>query len=281
MSVFITSLASGSNGNCYYIGNAEAAVLVDAGISCRETVKRMKRLGLAMDKVKAVFISHEHVDHISGLEQLSKQFSIPVYITEATLRGSALKIEKHLTIPFQAFKPVAFGSLHVTAFPKYHDAVDAHSFIVQCGNVTIGIFTDIGICCDNVKKHFSMCDAAFLEANYDVGMLANGGYPFHLKKRISGGNGHLSNLQALELFTNHRPAFMGHLILSHLSKNNNKPEIVQALFDQYAGNTKIVVASRFEETPVFNITHVHKAPAKAVKTYVQPKPRPQQLSLFQ
>jgi len=283
MSVYITSLNSGSNGNCYYIGNADEAVLIDAGISCRETVKRMKRLGLAMEKVKAVFISHEHTDHISGLEQLAKQFQLPVYITTATLQNSALKIEQQLLTTFQAFTPLTFGGLTVTAFPKYHDAADPHSFIVQCNNVNIGIFTDIGYCCDNIIKHFSLCHAAFLESNYDVQMLASGGYPYHLKKRISGGNGHISNIQALELFNKHRPPFMSHLILSHLSKNNNKPELVQELFEKYAGATKIVVASRYEETPLFHITHSHvyKPAFKPSKAYLQSRPRPMQLSLFQ
>jgi len=283
MSVFITSLNSGSNGNCYYIGNANEAVLVDAGISCREIVKRMKRLGLGMEKVKAVFISHEHIDHISGVVQLSKQFQLPVYITEGTFNGSALGLEQHLTISFKAFQPITIGGLTVTAFPKYHDAGDPHSFIVEHNNITIGIITDIGICCDNVIKHFSRCHAAFLEANYDVDMLANGGYPYHLKKRISGGNGHISNKQALELFTKHRPPFMRHLILSHLSKNNNNPQLVKDLFEKHAAGTKITVASRFEETPVFEITDTYNyvPVAKKAKPYFRSRPNTLQLSLFQ
>ncbi len=283
MSVFITSLNSGSNGNCYYVGNAEEAVLVDAGISCREIVKRMKRLELAMEKVKAVFISHEHIDHISGVVQLSKQFQLPVYITEGTFNGSALRLEQHLTVSFSAFQPITIGGLTVTAFPKYHDAGDPHSFIVEHNNITIGIITDIGVCCDNVIKHFSRCHAAFLEANYDVEMLANGGYPYHLKKRISGGHGHISNVQALELFTKHRPAFMGHLILSHLSKNNNSPALVKELFEKHASGVRITVASRFEETPVFEIDAAYTytpAPKKA-KIYSRSRQNTMQLSLFQ
>ena len=283
MSVFIASLNSGSNGNCYYVGNAEEAVLIDAGISCREIVKRMKRLGLGMEKVKAVFISHEHIDHISGVVQLSKQFQLPIYITEGTSKGSALRLEQHLTFCFKALQPITIGGLTITAFPKRHDANDPHSFIVEHNHITIGVITDIGICCENVIRHFSRCHAAFLEANYDVDMLANGGYPYHLKKRISGGNGHISNMQALELFTKHRPAFMVHLILSHLSKNNNKPELVKELFEKHAAGTKITVASRREETPVFEITNTYTyvpTPKKA-KPHMRSRANTMQLSLFQ
>src|ERR1700733_14600699 len=102
MSLFITSLNSGSNGNCYYIGNETEAVLIDAGISCREVEKRMKRLGLSIEKVKAVFISHEHTDHISGLQVLSKKYQLPVYITRATLSYCRLRPEKHLVMSFTA-----------------------------------------------------------------------------------------------------------------------------------------------------------------------------------
>ncbi len=255
MALYITSLNSGSNGNCYYIGNDDAAVLVDAGISCRETARRMARLGLSMDKVKAIFISHEHSDHISGIEQLSKKCSLPVYITSKTLQAGRLTIDPDLIAPFKPYEAVNINGLSIIAFPKYHDADDPHSFIVSFNGVNIGILTDIGYACENVTGYFKQCHAAFLESNYDEEMLKNGGYPFHLKRRISADTGHLSNTQALQLFLEHRPAFMSHLILSHLSKNNNTPEIVQALFDKHAGPTKIIVASRYTETPVYHITN--------------------------
>jgi phosphoribosyl 1,2-cyclic phosphodiesterase len=147
------------------------------------------------------------------------------------------------------------GGLSVTAFPKCHDASDPYSFIVSHNEVTIGVFTDLGIACGQLVRYFRQCHAAFLEANYDEDMLENGGYPYHLKKRIRGGSGHLSNTQALEVFTSHRPAFMSHLLLSHLSRNNNDPQLVQSLFDAHAGNTKIIVASRYRESEVYHITH--------------------------
>ncbi|HEY9363330.1 MAG TPA: MBL fold metallo-hydrolase [Chitinophagaceae bacterium] len=253
MSLFITSLASGSNGNCYYVGNDNEAVLVDAGISCREIEKRIKRLALSIQKIKAVFVSHEHADHIRGIAVLSKKYNLPVYITAPTLKNGRLHVEKQLAKSFTAYQPVSIGALQVTAFPKFHDAADPYSFIVAQEDLKVGVFTDIGQPCQHLIDHFRQCNAAFLEANYDDEMLDAGSYPYYLKTRIRGGLGHLSNKQALELFTTHRPSFMTHLLLSHLSKNNNRPDLVEQLFNQHAGATKIIIASRFEETAVYAI----------------------------
>ena len=255
MSLSITSLNSGSNGNCYYIGNSTEAVLIDAGISCREIEKRMKRLGLFIEKIKAVFISHEHTDHISGVPTFIKKYKVPVYITAATLRNGKLKFEKKLIRAFKAHEPIIIGDLAVTAFPKLHDASDPYSFIVDCKKIRVGVFTDIGTPCKQLIKHFKKCHAAFLEANYDEQMLEEGRYPFFLKNRIRGGLGHLSNKQALECFITHKPAFMSHLFLSHLSKNNNSPILVEKLFNGHAAGVKIIVASRYEETAVYHIGH--------------------------
>jgi phosphoribosyl 1,2-cyclic phosphodiesterase len=253
MSLFITSLNSGSNGNCYYLGNESEAILIDAGITCREIEKRMKRLKLSVQKVKAVFVSHEHSDHIKGIEVVSKKYQIPIYITAHTLLSARLKLEKHLIIPFSEYDQITIGSITIIPFPKFHDASDPYSFLVDCKKIKVGIFTDIGSLCEHVIKHFQQCNAAFLETNYDEKMLNDGNYPFHLKKRISGGMGHLSNMQALELFTKYKPAFMTHLFLSHLSKNNNNPQLVKDLFNAYADGVEIVIASRYEETAVYNI----------------------------
>lgn len=253
MSLYIASLNSGSNGNCYYIGNENEAILVDAGISCRETEKRLKRLGLSMQKVKAVFVSHEHADHIKGLATISKKYQLPVYITAPALFHSRCVLDKSLVMPFVAHETITIGSLATIAFPKFHDASDPYSFIIKCNGINVGVFTDIGFPCKQVITYFRECHAAFLEANYDDNMLESGNYPYHLKKRIRGGQGHLSNAQALELFKKYRPPFMSHLFLSHLSKNNNCPELVQRMFDSHSDGVKIVVASRFAETSLYYI----------------------------
>ena len=278
MALFITSLNSGSNGNCYYIGNHTEAVLVDAGICCRETEKRMQLLGLSMKKVKAIFISHEHTDHIKGVESIAEKYALPVYITSATAQRGRLHFKKQLINYFVAYQPVKVGNLAVTAFPKLHDAVDPHSFIISDNGITVGVFTDIGTCCQHVGTHFSQCHAAFLEANYDDDMLANGSYPLFLKNRIRGGEGHLSNKQALEIFNTHRPKFMTHLLLAHLSKNNNDPQKVHQLFSEKAGGIKVVIASRYEQTALYTIQSAtsYSVTKSNRKTLVPTK----QLSLF-
>ena len=260
MAVFITSLNSGSNGNCYYIGNETEAILVDAGISCREIEKRMKTLDLSMSKVKGIFISHEHTDHIKGLPVLAKKYQLPVYITAATLQNGYLPIESHLVYSFCASENIQIGSLTIKAFPKHHDASDPYSFTISCGDINVGVFTDIGVPCQHLISHFQTCHAAFLEANYDEEMLEKSNYPFFLKNRIRGGKGHLSNKQALQVFTSYRPVFMSHLFLSHLSKNNNCPQLVKQLFDNHANGVKVIVASRYEATAVYRLDLLPQQP---------------------
>jgi phosphoribosyl 1,2-cyclic phosphodiesterase len=254
MPLYLASLNSGSNGNCYYIGSETEAVLIDAGISCRETERRMDRLGLSVNNVRAIFITHEHTDHTRGVEVLSRKHNIPIYITEATHKSSRLYLQQHLLKSFSSGVPVQIGGLRVNPFRKWHDASEPHSFTISVNGLTAGVFTDIGSCCENVSLHFSQCQAAFLEANYDEDMLQNGRYPVYLKRRISGMEGHLSNTQALDLFTSRRCPGMQMLILSHLSAENNRPQLVHELFSSQAMGTKIVVASRYGETGVFCIS---------------------------
>lgn len=259
MALHITSLNSGSNGNCYYLANEDDAILVDVGLNCRETEKRMGRLGLSMSKVRAIFISHEHSDHIQGLPVIARKYQLPVYITPGTLLGGRLILQDELVRTFRAHESVVIGELRVTAFPKLHDASEPHSFIVSCGEVYVGVFTDIGFPCENLIRYFKLCHAAFLEANYDEEMLDRGRYPYFLKNRIRGGKGHLSNRQALELFTACKPPYMSHLLLSHLSRDNNSPDLVLDLFRRSAGDTKVTIASRDKETEIFYIKSPNKA----------------------
>lgn len=271
MALFVASLNSGSNGNCYYVGSGEEAILIDAGLSCRETEKRMRACGLSMDLVRAIFISHEHTDHIKGVEVLSRRYQLPVYISPGTLHQSGLQLEQ--ARDFSSAAPVSVGSFEIRAFSKAHDAADPYSFLISRDNLKVGVFTDIGYVCDELRAHFTQCHAAFLEANYDKTMLDSGPYPYHLKRRISGGKGHLSNDQALQLFRSARPEYMSHLFLSHLSRDNNDPQLVYDLFCAEATTTEIIVATRYEPTGVFRIG----APVIAAAA---PQQEAGQLSLF-
>jgi phosphoribosyl 1,2-cyclic phosphodiesterase len=185
---------------------------------------------------------------------LSRKYGIPVHITEGTYRSSRMKLNPDLLRPFMSDIPLVIGNLIIHPFTKWHDAAEPHSFTVSAHGITAGVFTDIGTPCENVTLHLSRCSAAFLEANYDEMMLEKGRYPLYLKQRIRGAEGHLSNDQALDLFVSHRSSLLQLLILSHLSAENNHPDLVRELFDNHAGGTRIMVASRYEESEVFHVT---------------------------
>lgn len=258
MALYFSSLNSGSNANCYYAGTPGSGLLIDAGLSCRETEKRMKSLGLSMENLQAIFISHEHADHIYGLPGIVKKYRLPVFITDKTLKSLPFSLEKELVRPFSHGKKISVGGMTVTPFRKHHDAADPHSFIVSAFDLTLGVMTDIGFPCKRVIKYFRDCDAAFLESNYCEDMLEKGGYPWPLKQRIRGDEGHLSNAQALDLFLHFRSPRLKTLILSHLSKNNNHPSLVESLFRPHAGKTEIKVASRYEAGELFALKPVKK-----------------------
>lgn len=253
MSLQVCSLNSGSNGNCYYIGNDHDAVLVDAGLSCRETEKRMNRLGLDLKRVRAIFISHEHSDHITGLPGIVKKYNLPVYVNKRTFASLTVPLQQEQVRDLREGHHYTFGEIRVVAFSKFHDAADPFSFTITNGKVRVGVFTDLGRACPKLVHHFRSCHAAFLESNYCPDMLENGRYPQSLKERIRNGHGHLSNQQALELFRKHRGVQLTHLFLSHLSRNNNSMELVERLFTAQAGDTAIVIASRYKETEVYTI----------------------------
>jgi phosphoribosyl 1,2-cyclic phosphodiesterase len=264
MALYISSLNTGSNGNCFYIGNQTDAILIDAGLSCKETEARLARLGLDIKNVRAIFISHEHSDHIKGLPVLAKKHQLSVYITAKTHISGKQLLPEHLVNSFCSTQSVYINGIEINAFPKLHDAAEPHSFTITYNKVKVGVFTDIGDHCENLISHFKECHAAFLEANYDDEMLTRGNYPYFLKRRISGGNGHLSNKKALDLFKNHRASFMSHLFLSHLSRENNCPYLVQSLFNEVADGVEIIVASRLQETPVYFIQEKVTSQALAV-----------------
>lgn len=278
MALYFTSINSGSNGNCYYIGNDDEAVLVDIGLTCKEVEIRMNRLGLPLSGVKAIFISHEHSDHIKGLAVFAKKYKLPVYISSPTLKNSKLLLDANNTFSLSHQQHIQIGSLKIAAFSKFHDAADPYSFTVECNEVRVGVFTDIGAVCDRLITHFKNCHAAFLEANYDAQMLANGKYPYFLKRRITSGHGHLSNAQALELFVNHKAPYMSHLLLSHLSKYNNDATLVENLFKNVAGDTFIKVASRHQETELYYVGNTHNT--QEVYSFDPSLYQPAQLNLF-
>lgn len=249
----ICALASGSNGNCYYIGNDRHAVLIDVGISRRQVLVRMKAKGLDPSKVMGIFISHEHSDHSCGVRVLSEKLSVPVYMTAITHKNSRPHNRPDSYKPFVPGDCVTIGSLTVHTFAKWHDAVEPCSFVVDDGQTRVGVMTDIGAPCDNVKLHVSSCDAVFIESNYDEKMLREGAYPPHLKARVAGNRGHLSNDQAVRLIEECATQRLQLVCLSHLSAENNIPQLALDSFGHLSNRHTIVLTDRYAPADVLTI----------------------------
>lgn len=247
------AIASGSNGNCYYIADGEDAVLVDVGINTKHVELRMANLGISPTSVKAIFITHEHTDHIRGLSVFCKRYQIPVYSTAGTYQGSRLHLPNHLVNIILPNAKIQVGRLSVYGIPKYHDAKEPCSFVVSNGAVNIGVLTDLGRACANVQHVIQHADVLVLEANYDEDMLEQGRYSFFLKNRIRSGWGHISNRVSLETFLEYRTDRLRHLILSHLSGENNSVDLVHGTFAPHCNTIKLSIATRYQETELFDI----------------------------
>ncbi len=249
----ICAIASGSNGNCYYIGNEKDAVLIDAGLSTKQIMLRMRERNLNPLKIKAVFITHEHSDHLKGARVFAKKMHVPVYMTSKTYYGAYRNQRPDYPKFFNPGDVIGVGEFSIHSFLKNHDASEPCSFRVQYKNKNIGVFTDIGEPCENVTSHLQKCDGLFLETNYDEKMLWEGSYPYFLKQRVSSGVGHLSNMQALELLQNHANENLKCVFLSHISKENNSPEIAHQSMRSLISKFDVKVTSRYEAGEVYQI----------------------------
>lgn len=246
----ICSIASGSNGNCYYIGNNSDAVLIDAGISTKQILLRMAERSLDPQKIKALFITHEHSDHLRGARVLAKRLQIPVYMTAKTFNSSYKNLRPYYPTFFKPDDVIEVGEFTVFPVLKNHDAAEPCSFRVQYKHQNIGVFTDIGEACDNVRGHLVHCDALFLESNYDEKMLWAGHYPWHLKRRVASNIGHLSNDQAFELLSEFAGEKLKCVFLSHISRDNNTHEKAFEALHKLSSKYVIKIASRYEASEV-------------------------------
>lgn len=249
----ICALASGSNGNCYYIGNEREAVLIDIGIYYKKLIERLNDAGLDKNKIKAIFISHEHTDHIQGARSTSNKLGVPVYYTKKTYFKS---YKKNRADNFKIFEPGTsynIGNFSIYPFSKLHDAIEPCSFRIESEGKSIGVMTDIGEINDAMINEFSKCNAAFLEANYDEDMLKTGVYPFFLKERVASSKGHLSNIQALELTEKYASPFLKTVFLSHISAANNTHEIAIETFSHLKDKYNVLLTSRHEISEVVKI----------------------------
>lgn len=231
----MTILASGSRGNSTVLSSSQASILVDAGISCKETLKRMKAAGEDPQKLKAIVISHEHQDHVAGLQVLARKLKVPVYVTEATYQswrrstkdpaGKPARLER--VEHFHAGRSFSVGDITVSTFTTSHDAVDPCGFTFRAEGVKFGIVTDLGYLSANVKDALRGCDGLMIESNHDLEMLRTGPYPWMVKQRIMNKKGHLSNSALAEFFARDYDNQAAFLVLAHLSEHNNHPELAR------------------------------------------------------
>jgi len=235
MSVSVSMLASGSRGNCAIVSSASTHILVDAGVSGRETFKRMKALGADPHSLAAILITHEHSDHIYGLATLAKRLRIPVFMTGATHqawaralrdeRGEKPKLEKFER--FESGHRFQVGDIEVKPFTIPHDAADPVGFTFRAEGVKVGFATDLGYLPVSVRDHLRGCDVLVMESNHDLEMLRVGPYPWSVKQRVMSRVGHLSNEALANFLINDYDNSATFVVLAHLSEQNNHPEIAR------------------------------------------------------
>lgn len=235
MGVSVTMLASGSRGNCAVVASACTKILVDAGISCRETFRRLRSLGEDPQSLSAILITHEHCDHVTGLAVLARKLRIPVFMTGATHQawGRALRNEKGERPKLEKFEQFdaghrfQVGDIEVKPFTIPHDAADPVGFTFRAEGIKVGIATDLGYLPMSVRDHLRGCDVLVMESNHDLEMLRGGSYPWSVKQRVMSRVGHLSNLALADFLTNDYDNSATFVVLAHLSEENNHPEIAR------------------------------------------------------
>ena len=250
------ALASGSSGNAALLATETTRVLIDAGLSMRETGKRLASVGEELGRIDAILITHEHSDHISGLPVLSRRLKKPVYLTRLT--APAIDFGENCTPmlePFQAGASFQIGDIEVESFSIPHDARDPVGFCLSAQGVRIGIATDLGYIPESIKFHLRRTDLLLLEANHDLDMLKVGPYPWSVKQRVMSRVGHLSNLVVSDFLSQDLDRSTTYLLLGHLSEQNNHPEIVRMVADQALEqrglSTQLHIARQNEPSAVY------------------------------
>ncbi|MFA4953451.1 MAG: MBL fold metallo-hydrolase [Candidatus Pacearchaeota archaeon] len=223
------ALSSGSCGNCFYVSEGDNAVLIDAGISCKQILSRLDNLGENSKKIKGIFLSHEHIDHIKGVDVLARTLQVPIFATSGTLKSEIICTQENLLNNIKNDETIKLGKMEISAFSKSHDASQPVSFQIRNGK-TISIITDIGHACKNVQEAVQDSDFLVMESNHDIKMLENGPYPHFLKKRILGDKGHLSNLHSSLCVLEYSSSKLKNLMLAHLSEKNNTSKLALSCF---------------------------------------------------
>jgi len=242
------SLGSGSCGNSYYLGNSRYGILIDAGIGMRMIKKRLAEYGLDFSFIRAVLVTHDHLDHVKSVGYLGEKMHIPIYGTREVHRGieSNPYVRNSLTTSSRKYieKGISFeiGGLRITPFDVPHDSVDSVGYFIEFGGgQTFVLATDVGTITDELGGYIRRANHLVIESNYDEEMLQNGTYPEFLKQRIASETGHLSNREIAEFLANNYESHLQNIWLCHLSGDNNSPEIAYKTMETHLAEKGIKV----------------------------------------
>ncbi|UCE82857.1 MAG: MBL fold metallo-hydrolase [Deltaproteobacteria bacterium] len=231
MGITLSVLASGSRGNSIYLATERVRLLIDAGLSGRETQRRLATVGVNPKDLDGIIVTHEHLDHVRGLGSLARRYKLPVYLnqlTHAHLPESVGRLGEK--VEFATGRSFSVGDIAIHPFAISHDAADPVGFALVNGSVKVGVCTDLGAATNLVHRHLENCSILVLEANHDVEMLKNGPYPWPVKQRIRSRFGHLSNEQSVKVVSEVVSDRLSEVILAHMSETNNSSEMVLKTF---------------------------------------------------
>lgn len=248
-------LASGSRGNACYIETRNSRILIDAGLSCRELMKRFEALGKKDVHLDALVITHEHMDHVKGAGPIARRFGVPVYLNESTMnkvRGGLGEVSRYIS--FETGHAIKISDITVETFTKCHDARDPVGLVISSKGSRLGLITDVGRSTRLLEDRLKGCRALIIEFNHDEHMLDNGPYPLSLKRRIKGHEGHLSNNDAGQLLKIISHRGLRYVVLAHISEKNNLPDIAlrhaRAILKECAlDDVEILVSCQDEPVP--------------------------------
>lgn len=254
------SLYSGSSGNSFFVQSDNTNILIDAGVSCKKIVSALMELNVDINRIDAILITHEHSDHTNGLYTLCNKYNIPVYISKKTweaLNCIPSKIpEKNINF-FNVLENFEIGDFKIFPFPIPHDAADPCGFNIYYNNKKISVATDIGYVSDELLNHLKNSVSILIESNYDPEILKYSSYPYILKKRISGNDGHLSNESAGKALASLYNWGLKNAILIHLSKENNFPELAyKTVINEFENSEgfNLAVAPRNNPSKMFEVS---------------------------
>lgn len=248
------SLASGSSGNCYYLGTASDGILIDAGIGIRSIKKTLKEYNIDIATIRGVFVTHDHADHIKAVGHLGEKFAIPIYATPEVhygIRRSYCVTEK-LSAPhifyIEKEQPINIADFQIECFEVPHDGTDNVGYRITVYGKTFVFLTDLGHITDTVAHYIALANYLIIEANYDLEMLKTGPYPLHLKQRILSQNGHMCNRDTAEFLAAHMHSQLKNIWLCHISKDNNHPELAFKTFEMIFKEKNIKIGKDIQLT---------------------------------